>query len=219
MRSPDLRKIQEFQQLDLFEPIAPPPPPQVAEKTETEQSSTIDPDPCPPNGEDETLTSLAKQLSRELGLPQLAKQVSVVWNPRLRTTAGRAYRSGWMIELNPRLADISQTEIDRTFLHELAHLVSYARAGRSRIAAHGPEWRQACADLGIPGEDRCHDLPFERTRQRRKWAYHCPNCGHILERVRRVKWAAACYQCCRQHNRGNYDDRFKLIEQRIAEAV
>jgi SprT protein len=219
MAFPHLRRIQDIQQLDLFEPIASPPPQPAPPDAKQEKDEAAKPVEQPSPGVNEELTALAKQLSRSLGLSRLAKSVHVTWNPRLKTTAGRAYRSGWMIELNPRLADISQEEIDRTFRHELAHLVSYARAGRNRIAAHGPEWRQACADLGIPGEDRCHDLPFERSRQRRKWAYECPKCGHILERVRRVKLAAACYQCCRKFNHGRFDQRFKLIEQRIVPGI
>ncbi|MEM9236142.1 MAG: SprT family zinc-dependent metalloprotease, partial [Verrucomicrobiota bacterium] len=106
---------------------------------------------------------------RELGLPRLSRQVKVGWNRRMRTTAGRAWWPDGVIELNPRLKEISEREIWRTLCHELAHLVAYARAGRRRIKAHGPEWRRACAELGIPGEKASHDLPFEGRRQQRKY--------------------------------------------------
>ena len=217
---PPARRQHSCEQLDLFTeaprtptdsiPLAIPPEVQIVAQR-----------PAPSwteEGSDEDLTSLAKELSKSLGLNRLAKRVTVTWNPRLKTTAGRAFRQSALIELNPRLTQVDLVEIDRTLRHELAHLVSYARAGRKKIEAHGQEWRQACVDLGIPGEKRCHDLPFEGFRQRRKWAYECPSCGHILERVRRVKTAAACYRCCREHNRGNYDSRFRLLERRLKES-
>ena len=116
----------------------------------------------PRSGRDPALSLVAAELSRDLGLEALAKAVTVSWNSRMRTAAGRAFAREWRIELNPRLQDLPgearEAELRNTFLHELAHLVAFARVGRKRIAPHGPEWRQACHDLGIPGEDRCHAL-------------------------------------------------------------
>lgn len=211
----DRRQLQSHQ-LDLFEIIAQPPVPPPRARTEVETLPT-EPKPIstPGAGEDRHLTALARTLTVELGMHRLAKAVNVVWNPRLRTTAGRAYRHDSTIELNPGLVQIAVSEIDRTLRHELAHLVAYARAGRRRIDAHGPEWRQACIDLEIPSEARCHDLPFKGTRQRRKWSYQCPSCAVAFERVRRVKWAAACHPCCRKFNGGAYDNRFRLVESQI----
>jgi predicted SprT family Zn-dependent metalloprotease len=158
---------------------------------------------------------LARGLVSGLGLDSLAPRVTVRWNSRLRTTAGRAYRHSAVVELNPRLVHVSEAEVDRTLRHELAHLVASHRAGRRRIAAHGREWRRACSELGIPGESRCHDLPFQRHTQRRKFVYRCPACDHRLLRVRRLKRAAACYACCRAHNQGRFDARFQLVESRL----
>ena len=87
-----------------------------------------------------------------------------------------------------------------------------ARAGRRRIGTHGPDWRKACADLGIPGEKACHDLPLPRRRMVRKWAYKCMACGNVLERVRQIRYKAACSDCCRKHNRGRFSKRFLLVE-------
>src|SRR6266446_8423633 len=55
---------------------------------------------------------------------------------------------------------MARDEVDRTLRHELAHLLAQFRVGRRRIAPHGPEWREACRDLGIADEARCHNLPF-----------------------------------------------------------
>jgi predicted SprT family Zn-dependent metalloprotease len=101
-------------------------------------------------------------------------------------------------------------EIDRTLRHELAHLLAQWRVGRRRIAPHGPEWRQACVDLGIADEARCHNLPFASKSFPPRYVYRCPNCKQEFPRVRRIRRAIACLACCRAHNRGEFDSRFRL---------
>ena len=172
----------------------PPPPPQP-----TPRSPTRDP----------SLEKLGRRLLQAAGWPN--SNVQVQWNPRLRTTAGMACWSSLTISLNPRLREISPSEVERTLRHELAHFLAQSRAGRRRIAAHGPEWRQACCDLGIPGEPRCHDLPFVRGRRTRKYFYACPRCGTPLARVRPIRRPLACLGCCRRHNHGRYDARFRFV--------
>ena len=170
-------------------------------------------------GYDEDLTHRAAKLLHELGLEKTAGKISVIWNKRLRTTAGRAYSSQAKIELNPRLQILPEEkreqEINQTFLHELAHVVAYSRNPDKKIQPHGHEWKEACADLGIPGEDRCHDLNLGRTTMRKNYAYICPECEEVIYRVKRMKRSVACYKCCKTHNHGRYDNRFKLIEKRL----
>ncbi|MEM9015946.1 MAG: SprT-like domain-containing protein [Verrucomicrobiota bacterium] len=180
---------------------------------------TLDPvpdSPHPSRGSDESLTAIAAQFARGLQLPKLAESVDVSWNPRMRTAAGRAFYRENRIELNPKLQalppDQRGAEIQNTFLHELAHLVSFARAKGKRIQPHGPEWKQACADLGIPDEDRCHELNFQPRRMKRRYAYECLSCGEVIERVRRLNRRVACYSCCKEHSGGRYDPRFRLVE-------
>ncbi len=173
----------------------------------------------PRSGRDAALTLVAADLARDKGLPDLAEVVTVSWNSRMRTAAGRAFTRDFRVELNPRLQDLPdglrETELRNTFLHELAHLVAFARAGRKRIPPHGIEWQKACQDLGIPGEDRCHALDFKPRRLARKFAYTCPNCLAVIERVRRLSRRVACYQCCRTYARGQFDARFQLKESRL----
>jgi SprT protein len=119
-----------------------------------------------------------------------------------RATLGEEKRSG------PREA--VQDEIERTFLHELAHLLAQFRAGRRRILPHGDEWRRACVDLGIGDEKRCHTLPFPMSKRMRRFLYKCPNCKQVFPRVRRIRRAIACLACCRAHNGGEFDPRFRL---------
>ncbi|WP_083912968.1 SprT-like domain-containing protein [Rubritalea marina] len=146
---------------------------------------------------------------------EVAARVSVAWNSRMRSAAGRAFWPECRVDLNPRLLDISLTEVRRTLLHELAHLLAYWRAGGRRIAPHGIEWRTACADLGIPGESATHRLSLPRARQVRKWRYVCPNCDLDVDRVRRVKRKIACASCCKRHSGGRFDQRFVMKEFKI----
>jgi predicted SprT family Zn-dependent metalloprotease len=162
------------------------------------------------SGRDLVLEEKAREILRALGLPAAAKKVRVEWNSRLRTCAGRADSAHSLISLNPRLLQHGESEVDRTFRHELAHLLAHFRAGRRHIAPHGAEWKAACRDLGIGDESRCHNLPFPVRRRAPRYLYRCPNCRSHFPRVRPVRRAIACLACCRKHSRGKYDERFRL---------
>lgn len=146
---------------------------------------------------------------RSLGANRIASELRVEWNSRLRTAAGRADYGEKLISLNPLLV-AHPDEIERTLRHELAHILAQFRAGRRRISPHGVDWQQACRDLGIPGEKRCHTLAFPAKRYAPRFIYRCPNCRHDFPRVRRIKRAMACLACCRAHNGGEFDVRFRL---------
>jgi len=120
----------------------------------------------------------ARELLRQLGAEKLSREIRVEWNPRMKSAAGRADFRGKLISLNPCLVDHGVDEIDRTLRHELAHLLAQFRVGRRRIAPHGPEWRQACCDLGIADEARCHNLPFVAKVYPRPFVYRCPRLLH-----------------------------------------
>ena len=157
---------------------------------------------------DPLLEDFANQLLKAAGCRHL--KVRVFWNPSLRTTAGMAMWSDRMVVLNPKLVEVSAAEVQRTLRHELAHLLAHHRAGRRRIEAHGEEWREACSDLGIPHESRCHELPFKRRRVARKFFYACPACSTILARVKPLRHTAACIKCCRKHHGGKYHSSFRF---------
>jgi SprT protein len=157
------------------------------------------------------LTVFAKEALARLGLQALGEKLSVRWNSRMRSTAGLAYPNSAQIVLNPRLAGFGRTEVERTLLHELAHLVAHFRCGKRRISPHGPEWRKACADLGLENEARCHDLPLPRHKMTRRFVYQCPSCAARVERVRLFRRPAACLKCCKTYSGGRYDKRFNLV--------
>ena len=155
------------------------------------------------------LEANARELLRSLGAAQIAGELRVEWNSRLKTAAGRADYRQKLVSLNPRLFEYP-IEVDRTLRHELAHILAQFRAGRRRIPPHGAEWRQACCDLGIADEKRCHNLPFPARTYVARFLYRCPNCHQEFPRVRRVRRAVACLTCCRKHNGGGFDPRFRL---------
>ena len=155
------------------------------------------------------LEETARDLLRAHGATQITAELRVEWNSRLKTAAGRADYHQKLISLNPRLSEYP-SEMDRTLRHELAHILAQFRAGRRRILPHGVEWQQACVDLGIVDEKRCHNLPFPARTYAARFVYHCPSCRQEFPRVRRVRRAIACLACCRKHNSGGFDPRFRL---------
>jgi SprT protein len=165
--------------------------------------------PTCPTAETAVLLQTARELLRAHGAARIANELHVEWNSHLKTAAGRADYRQKRISLNPRLLE-HPTEIDRTLRHELAHILAQFRAGRRRIPPHGVEWRQACIDLGIADVKRCHNLPFPARTYAARFVYRCPNCLQEFPRVRRVRRVIACLACCRKHNGGEFDPRFRL---------
>ena len=174
----------------------------------------------PSSGNSRKRDPILEQQARELLhpiAPKLSPLIIVGWNSRMRTTAGVAIASRWEVWLNPALCEISEAEVEKTLLHELAHLLAQHRYGHRRLAPHGQEWRKACCDLGIPDEKRTHQLPFVSRRMRRRYLLSCPGCGVSHSRVHRPRRRIACLACCRAHNNGSYDERFQfqLLEREI----
>ena len=165
--------------------------------------------PAGHTAETAALLQTAREILCSLGAKRIVTELRVEWNSRLRTAAGRADYRQKLISLNPRLVEHPE-EIDRTLRHELAHVLAQFRAGRRRIPPHGAEWQQACRDLGIPDEKRCHTLPFPAKRYAPRFIYCCPNCRRDFPRVRKIKRTVACLACCRAHNGGDFDPRFRL---------
>ena len=156
-----------------------------------------------------SIEKTARDLLRSLGAARIAGELRVEWNSRLKTAAGRADYRSKLISFNPQLVH-HPAEIERTLQHELAHILAQFRAGRRRILPHGVEWRDACRDLGISDEKRCHNLPFPARTYAARFVYRCPNCRQEFRRVRRARRAVACLACCRAHNGGKFDARFRL---------
>ncbi len=167
-----------------------------------------------PEGEfsEAALQDAARKMLVALGCETLARTVKVRWNSRLRTTAGLACYAKGLVSLNPSLVPFGMPEVDRTLRHELAHLLARFRAGRRRIQPHGAEWQQACVDLGLADEKRCHELPLPRTRIQPKLLYRCRNCLAEVRRVRPFKRPVACLKCCKSYNHGRFDEKYRFVK-------
>jgi len=170
-----------------------------------------------PRGRDAELEAGARRLVQQLpDCYAFAAKIEVHWNTRMRSTAGRAWQGKGRVELNPRLHECPEGEIDRTLRHELAHLVAYFRASRfglrRRIEPHGAEWGLACHELGIPNEERTHRLDALKSRRLPlRFRYRCPVCDRDYPRARPIRRPLACGPCCEQSNGGRYDTRFRLV--------
>ena len=160
------------------------------------------------------LTSIARRLAASVDVDVTKRRVSIWWNPRLQTTAGTADHRRIRIDLNPKLVELGDNVVDRILRHELAHLVAFERAAGQPIAPHGVEWKKACADLGIAGERASHSLPLQPRKLKVRYAYRCPNCEEVVQRVRKMAPYSACYSCCREYNGGEYHPDF--VFQRVS---
>jgi SprT-like family len=113
-----------------------------------------------PAGDARDLALFGKAALEGLGLGVLAAKLSVLWNSRMRSTAGLAYPNTSQIVLNPKLRGFGWAEVERTLLHELAHLVAHHRCGRRRISPHGPEWRRAWPTRPVATTCLCPDAKW-----------------------------------------------------------
>ena len=210
---PSLRQLEfTFRSTDILS-VAPPgvsPGELITEGSPQHVRPEADKMPAGHTAQTAALLQRARQLLCSLGARRIATELRVEWNSRLTTAAGRADYRQKLIWLNPRLVE-HPSEVDRTLRHELAHILAQFREKRRRrISPHGPEWQQACRDLGIADEKRCHTLPFPAKRYAPRFIYRCPNCRRDFARVRKIKRTVACLACCRAHNGGAFDVRFRL---------
>jgi SprT protein len=77
-----------------------------------------------------------------------------------------------------------EERVRETLVHEYAHLLAYAREGKTG-AGHGAAWRRAMADLGAPANVR-HRYEVRRNARRQRVAYRCRKCGKDFTRARRL---------------------------------
>ncbi len=141
-----------------------------------------------------TLHSIAERCGRLWGMGDLADQVAIVYNPRLRTTLGRAMLDDNRVELNIRLLQAYPDELLATLVHELAHLLVRMRYGSA--AAHGREFK-ALMDAAGMSAAATHKLDTGRLGlRRRRYAYlhRCGDCGmmFIARKPRRDCYCRAC---------------------------
>ncbi len=91
---------------------------------------------------------------RENIMVKMVGVCQIIYNHRMRTTAGRAFYREQKIEMNVGLLTKNPHHFDDTFAHELAHLVSYAAY---KEKGHGQSWRYIMRVFGYEPK-RCHNL-------------------------------------------------------------
>jgi predicted SprT family Zn-dependent metalloprotease len=128
--------------------------------------------------------------------------VSVRWNARLTTTAGRAFLRGARIELNPTLLGRAPDQLSVVLAHEAAHIAAFRLFGPN-IPAHGRHWRSLMRLAGHAPEVT-HRIPVDgarRGRGRARFLYLrvCQSCGD-----RRIATAVRYGRCHGCEARGDY---------------
>ena len=89
--------------------------------------------------------------------------VRVRWNPRLTTTAGRAFLKKGAIELNPALLERAPDQLPMILAHEAAHIAACRLFGPN-IPPHGRHWRSLMRLAGHEPQVT-HDIPIRRGRR------------------------------------------------------
>lgn len=125
----------------------------------------------------------------------------IVWNRRLRTTAGQ-YRAGnkWIVELSTRYRqEYGWERSNGTFLHEMAHHIVWVKYGQR---GHCHLWKMICKELGGTMNRKLAGYGFAESGTDKyiktpwKYKYTCP-CGATYKRKRRIQIKAGltCGKC------------------------
>lgn len=142
----------------------------------------------------EVLHEMVGRLGCAWDCPNLARQVKIVYNPRLTTTLGRAVFGEMKLELNPRLLRENPGELAPTLAHEAAHLVVKMRYGQ--VSPHGREFKTLMRAVNL-SDKATHNLPvahLRRNRGRYLYFHRCGDCGYqfVARSVRRRYYCLAC---------------------------
>lgn len=92
------------------------------------------------------LIAKSKEILELWKASELLPSLTIIWNQRLRTSAGRARLLEQVVELNPNLLTANPENVLEVLTHELAHLVVFARHGRT--LPHGKEWKALMREAG-----------------------------------------------------------------------
>lgn len=128
-----------------------------------------------------------------------SKVYHVKLSSSMRTSGGRAWYQKGLIEINYRLFLENPDQLEKTYAHELAHLLSYYEYG-AKGCGHGRYWKSVMRRLEQKPE-RCHRMKVKRAR----WARHPAYCNcdkpHQLTsvRIKKIK-EGKLYRCKACHS-------------------
>ena len=140
------------------------------------------------------LSAMIARCAAAWEMPELSDGVRVAYNPRLRTTLGRAVPAEGRVELNTHLLRRHPAELVPTLVHELAHLAAHARYGA--VQPHGRHFRTLMRAVNLSAATT-HSLPTAGLRRRRRrylYLHRCDGCGQhfVARRVRRDVYCKTC---------------------------
>jgi len=141
----------------------------------------------------DVLKAIAARLGEAWGMSDLADRVQIAYNPRMRTTLGRAILDDLRVELNTRLLLENPEELVAVLAHELAHVVVHVRYGEA-ASPHGHQWQTLIRAVNM-SPSRTHGLKVKRRRRRRYLYLHiCSDCGYsfMSRSVRRDYYCVSC---------------------------
>ena len=121
--------------------------------------------------------------------------VTIEWSARLSRSLGIAYPVRKLIRLNMLLQDFSNLNLLReVVVHELAHLLVYARHGRA-AKSHGKEWCALMSQMGLEAR-RAIPVKMRKSKNPKKFVYEhrCPRC-HAVRVARRPHPNWQCVAC------------------------
>ena len=126
----------------------------------------------------------------------LGEPVLLRFNDRMRSVAGTAECDSRVINLNYRLHRQNPEELLSTFVHELAHILTY---DVYRLTDHGIEWQSMMQRCGYSPE-QYHEMETSQLKaKRRKWKADCECQVHEIGAKKRKNilsgWVYRCITC------------------------
>ncbi len=104
--------------------------------------------------------------------------------------------------------DNRETALEEILKHEMIHLWLHQRGLPS---GHTAQFRLKARQIGQPKTRHAIARPLPKSG----WIYRCARCGAQIMRRRRFGRPVACAACCKAHNGGKFDARFRLKGSKI----
>lgn len=104
--------------------------------------------------------------------------------------------------------DSRQTALEEILKHEMIHLWLHQQGLPS---GHTARFRLKARQIGQPKTRHGIARPHPKSG----WIYSCKRCAAQITRRRRFGRPVACAACCKTHNNGIFDARFRLKGRKI----
>jgi len=122
--------------------------------------------------------------NQEIFKSQLSTNLSIKWNERLISAAGRCmYEPKLSIELSPKIIKRDRFKLRDILLHEMVHAVAFIK---NKEYGHGETFYKIADQVErllpkIPTVKRCNSYKIDY-----KFTYYCVDCGMKYNRQKRT---------------------------------